>query len=38
MYRCWQDRTRSDEATYLKASKRRGSPLLNSTQKTSQAP
>jgi transposase len=29
MYRCWQDRTPYDEATYLNALKRRGSPLLN---------
>ena len=28
LYRCWQDRTPYDEATYLKALKRRGSPLL----------
>jgi transposase len=29
LYRCWQTRTPYDEATYLKALKRRGSPLLN---------
>ena len=29
LYRCWQDRTPYDEATYLNALKRRGSPLLN---------
>ena len=29
LYRCWQDRTPYNEATYLKALKRRGSPLLN---------
>jgi transposase len=29
VYRCWQDRTPYDEATYLNALKRRGSPLLN---------
>jgi len=29
MYRCWQNRSPYDEATYLKALKRRGSPLLN---------
>jgi transposase len=28
-YRCWQNRTPYDEATYLNALKRRGSPLLN---------
>ena len=28
LYRCWQDRTPYDEATYLSALKRRGSPLL----------
>lgn len=28
LYRCWQNRTPYDEATYLKALKRRGSPLL----------
>ena len=28
--RCWQDRTPSDESTYLNALKRRGSPLLKS--------
>jgi transposase len=28
LYRCWQDRTPYDEATYLNALKRRGSPLL----------
>ncbi len=28
-YRCWQNRTPYDEATYLTALKRRGSPLLN---------
>ncbi len=29
VYRCWQDRTAYDEATYLNALKRRGSPLMN---------
>lgn len=29
VYRCWQNRTPYDEATYLNALKRRGSPLLN---------
>lgn len=29
VYRCWQNRTPYDEATYLTALKRRGSPLLN---------
>jgi len=29
LYRCWQDRTPYNEATYLKALERRGSPLLN---------
>jgi transposase len=29
MYRCWQTRTPYDEARYLNALKRRGSPLLN---------
>jgi transposase len=29
MYRCWQNRTPYDEAKYLNALKRRGSPLLN---------
>ena len=28
-YRCWQNRTPYDEATYLNALKRRGSPLMN---------
>ena len=28
LYRCWQTRTPYDEATYLNALKRRGSPLL----------
>jgi transposase len=28
LYRCWKDRTPYDEATYLNARKRRGSPLL----------
>ena len=28
LYRCWQDRTPYDEATYLNALKRRGSPLV----------
>ena len=28
IYRCWQTRTPDDEATYLNALKRRGSPLL----------
>jgi hypothetical protein len=27
LYRCWPDRTQSDEATDLNARKRRGSPL-----------
>jgi transposase len=29
VYRCWQNRTPYDEATYLNALKRHGSPLLN---------
>jgi transposase len=29
IYRCWQNRTPYNEATYLNALKRRGSPLLN---------
>jgi transposase len=29
VYRCWQNRTPYDEATYLSALKRRSSPLLN---------
>lgn len=29
LHRCWQDRTPYDEAKYLNALKRRGSPLLN---------
>jgi transposase len=29
LYRCWQNRTPYDEATYLSALKRRGSPLMN---------
>jgi transposase len=29
LYRCWQTRTPYDEATYLKALQRRGSPLVN---------
>ena len=29
LYRCWKTRTPYNEATYLKALKRRGSPLLN---------
>lgn len=28
VFRCWQDRTRYDETTYLNALKRRGSSLL----------
>jgi hypothetical protein len=28
-FRCWHDRTPYDEATYLSALKRRGSPLVN---------
>jgi hypothetical protein len=28
VYRCWQTRTSYDEATYLSALKRRGSPLM----------
>ncbi len=28
MYRCWKDRTEYDEAKYLKALAKRGSPLL----------
>ncbi len=27
-YRCWQNRTPYDEATYLVALKRRGSPVM----------
>jgi len=30
LYRCWQSRTPYDEATYLNALRRRGSPLLTS--------
>jgi len=29
LYRCWQTKTQYDEATYLKALKRRGSPLMS---------
>ncbi len=29
IYRCWQNRTPYDEATYLNALKRHGSPLMN---------
>ena len=29
VYRCWRDRTPYDEATYLNALKRHGSPLLS---------
>ena len=29
LYRCWKERTPYDEATYLTALKRRGSPLVN---------
>jgi hypothetical protein len=32
--RCWQDRTPYEEATYLTALKRRGSPLLGAGQKS----
>jgi len=32
VYRCWQNRTPYDEARYLAALKRRGSPLLNGAQ------
>ena len=31
LYRCWQNRTPYDEATYLKALERRGSPLVAKT-------
>jgi transposase len=31
LYRCWQDRVPYDEATYLNALQRRGSPLLKNT-------
>ena len=34
LYRCWQTRTPYDEATYLNALKRRGSPLLTSIAET----
>ena len=34
LYRCWQTRTPYDEATYLNALKRRGSPLLASIVET----
>ena len=34
LYRCWQTRTPYDEATYLNALKRRGSPLLTSIVET----
>jgi transposase len=33
VFRCWQNRTPYDEARYLNALKRHGSPLLASTQK-----
>ena len=32
VYRCWQSRTPYDEAAYLKALERRGSPLLNQSK------
>ena len=32
LYRCWQTRTPYNEAVYLKALKRRGSPLLNQAE------
>lgn len=32
LYRCWKTRTPYDESVYLKALKRRGSPLLTSAQ------
>ncbi len=34
LYRCWQTRTPYDESTYLKALKRRGSPLLKQLGET----
>jgi transposase len=34
LYRCWQTNTPYDEAVYLKALKRRGSPLLNQVEAT----
>jgi transposase len=34
LYRCWQTHTPYDEALYLKALKRRGSPLLNQIEAT----
>ena len=34
LYRCWQTRTPYDEAVYLKALKRRGSPLLKQAAAT----
>jgi transposase len=36
LYRCWQTHTPYDESTYLKALKRRGSPLLNQLGATTQ--
>jgi hypothetical protein len=30
LFRCWQNRTRYEEAIYLNALKRRGAPLLHS--------
>jgi transposase len=34
LYRCWQTRTPYNEAAYLKALQRRGSPLLNQVEAT----
>ena len=35
VHRCWHNHTPYDEATYLNALRRRGSPLLSGAQKTS---
>jgi len=35
LYRCWQERTPYDEATYLQALTRRGSSLLKNLAKVS---
>lgn len=36
LYRCWQTRTPYDEAVYLPALKRRGSPLIDGMATTPQ--
>jgi transposase len=35
LYRCWHDRTPYDEATYLRALQKRGSPLIHNLAKSS---